>query len=397
MTCRTVSANGTTYRYCPDDPPPVADRVRSLMHAHIIDELTQNSITADTEVSTSLFELHPRSTNTGVVGLAGNPARRFPQLDTAFVELDMTVTTANYIARHLAATLGPINTGSGAPVDFPDHFEPIDLGTIPLHRRALTLRGRTVQTSGSGKIPLNGVTVDFQGIWRRFPAPDEDPLLILEPADILSLHPGLYRQRSVGTDVVHTRTITTGTSKELLTTIEPGSNQVRLSDRVGTNVSDLLVLDAAADDRIEHIRIDAIDGALDPSLPATLSLAYPCQFSHTVGTVAFPATLDPLTTTSNALSRDGIEQDVTLYLNGISPDVAASGLVEMAGAGIPEYHIASRYTAVSDARGYFVLPPLSRVAQLQLQGARLGLTTLQLTLSPDYTPFENTVDLVFGP
>ena len=43
MVCRTEVFGAISYDYCPDDLPPSADRIQSLMHGRFIDELKRKS------------------------------------------------------------------------------------------------------------------------------------------------------------------------------------------------------------------------------------------------------------------------------------------------------------------------------------------------------------------
>ena len=61
--------------------------------------------------------------------------------------------------------------------------------------------------------------------------------------------------------------------------------------------------------------------------------------------------------------------------------------------GAPEYHQAELYSDVSDADGYFRLPPIARVA---LHAQRLGLTSPpDERFTPDYRLAENRLTVMF--
>jgi len=59
-----------------------------------------------------------------------------------------------------------------------------------------------------------------------------------------------------------------------------------------------------------------------------------------------------------------------------------------------EYHSVSYFTATTVAGGFYRLPPLSRVAQLNLQ-ANNGTLSPPLTFVPDYADEENKVDITY--
>ena len=54
-----------------------------------------------------------------------------------------------------------------------------------------------------------------------------------------------------------------------------------------------------------------------------------------------------------------------------------------------------RFSVSSDAAGYYRLPPLSRVAQLELRAERGALIPIQMEFRPDYRVRENRLDFTF--
>ena len=54
------------------------------------------------------------------------------------------------------------------------------------------------------------------------------------------------------------------------------------------------------------------------------------------------------------------------------------------------------FEATSDANGYFALPPVHRVAALQLHATAPLLTPVDITFHPQYGPLENWLDIVFA-
>ena len=68
-------------------------------------------------------------------------------------------------------------------------------------------------------------------------------------------------------------------------------------------------------------------------------------------------------------------------------------------AGADEYHRVMKFTVISDADGYFRLPPLSRVAQPKIRAEKtVGVELLRtdVILRPDYEQRENRLDLALA-
>ena len=47
MSCRTEATFAQSYRFCPDPPPVAADRMRALLRARLLDEITGEPIEID--------------------------------------------------------------------------------------------------------------------------------------------------------------------------------------------------------------------------------------------------------------------------------------------------------------------------------------------------------------
>lgn len=399
MNVRTITANGLTYRASFPDTPPMGRRPRVVMQARLVDELTGLALAGQVSVSTQVLGMTPRSAGQGVVGLIGRPDPRFPMLDAFSAPLRMQVGAERYLTQDLAVDQGPFNTGLGDPADFPDYFAAADLGDVPMHRAPVTFEGRTLQTAGLNRAPLSGVLVELTGVWTLPPTPDVDPDMTVEVANLLELRQGLYRHRIAGVDQLRERPLVIGAqTKTLLAPAGPGFSQLQVSDRLGLVVGELLAIADGAPDRAEYVQISAIDGAQSPAEAAVVTLAYPLRRGHFTGTAAAPAQLPPGPVIDNALLRDGIPGDTTIHLTSINPGIPDHAIVEIAGSGDPEYHIARRYRAVSDPEGDYRLPPLSRVSRIRLQASRADLPTPEIIdISPVYTRPGNRLEFLFPP
>lgn len=389
MTCRTIDVDTRSCRFCPEDPPPPADRLRAVVRGRFLDELTGREIGADITVSTAVAGLEPRTGFGGVAGLVGYPRRLFPGLGAGSVAVDMTVSAARYVSRRFEETLGPV-------ANFPDAFQPIDLGDIPMHRQSVALRGRVVDSRTTPRTPMAGVTVRVEGFWSTFPAPDVYPPNVVETPNLVSLQPGLYAQRVAGTDSLRRRDMVpaAGEEKILIRAARAGDSTLRISDRLNLDPGHILAIEPNHPDLAEYLHIVAVKGTATPDQPATVTLNFALAHDHAETSRVVRSTPQPAGL-ANALARDGIAGDGTVFLNALA-DLPTASIVEISGGADPEYQHIALYEGLSDAGGYYRLPPVSRVAQLELKAERAGLPKpVKMVVSPNYDRFEDFRDILF--
>lgn len=390
MSCRIEHVGQLAYRYCPDPMPVAADRVRAVLSARLVDELTGEPVDVDIELTTAQDGLFLRIARGGLIGLAGQPARLFPTLDINSVTLSMHVTAPRYVALDLGGTLGPI-------VGFPDQFTPLELGDVGLHRASTTLRGRALRRASLTPTVVAGATVQIVGYWPNFPPANVDPNTVMEAPDLLALSPPLYASRAAGITQLQRRDVVpvVGQEKTLILPASVGESRLRLSDRIGLTAGALLVVDRNDPARLEHVPIAAVDTASAADQPAWVTLIHPLTYTHFDGVTCQPANLLP-PGASNSLTRAAIPGDETVFLNGMAGLTAGITVELDDGGGTPEYHQAELYSDVSDADGYFRLPPIARVAMVALHAQRLGLTSPpDERFTPDYRLAEDRLTVMF--
>ena len=386
MTCRADNANGWSYRFCPDDPPPLADRTRAVVQWLAVDEITNRGPDIDYAISTTARGLVARVSRDGIMGLIGNPGRLYPGLGTTSVSLACTLTSPGYLPRRLQATLGPI-------AGFPAAFAPADLGTVLLHRTPIVIRGRIVALGALDPTPQPNVKLSLAGVWSTFPPANVVPDTVIEPPNLLSLQPGLYADRVSGVDGLRRRdlTLTVGQDKTLLQPAVIGATTVRVSDQLGVTVGGVIAIDPGHAARTEYLTVTQIVGLSTLDQPATLTLAHPLALAHEPGVTCVVAT-PGVPQTNNPLSRDGIAGDAVAFaaLNGVADGV----VIEIGGGGAPvEYQVARLYSTTSDSDGYYRLPPISRVAMVKLHADQAPAQ--EPVMTPDYQRYENLVDVVY--
>ena len=399
--CRTLLTDGLEVRFCPDAPAAAADRLRAVLRGRFFDELTGRGLTGALTLRGEPAGFTARAAGDGLAGLVGVPRRRLPDLSAAAVQVALRVQAEGYLPRQVRASLGPFTTVLGFPADWPDYFEPADVGDVAMHRAALTLAGRVVRADVIPSQPAAGATVSIGAIWRRFPAMHEVAGDLVEPGEVLSLRPGLYRERSAAGATLTALPLAAagGEAKRLTAGVRAGDDRVPLSDRINLNLAggDLLGIEPAHPDLAEVIPIlGVVASASSPDQPSVVRLAHPLALDHVAGAPAVRQIVQPGVPSANALRHDAIPGDCLVFLDGLvdvglAPDTVA---IDGGGAGL-EVQTASRLRTLTDAGGWYRLPALARIAQLSIQAAGGGLVQpIERLVSPRYGLTENRFDLV---
>jgi hypothetical protein len=458
MPRRITVVNGTSYVLSPDAQPPLGSRLWVLVHARAIDELTGQPVASVITLESDAIFTSPRVAGDGLVGLIGVPHQAFPPLAAQNYTIHLTVRAAGYLWRRAAVAvghdqrtlvapapalhdavmtlndtarlsigetllvgpagphldivqiraLGPgaqqvtLTTGLvhghaiGEPVVpvVPDDFAPTDLGDLAMHREPVVMLGRTMQASGSATTPLAGARVTVTGIWRRLPP----STVVVPPAapNLVSLHTPLRANRIAGTDVLRRRNLSlvAGGDKQLLDDIPAGERLMRLSNRQNLGPGNVLLIDADDPDRAEYVTINTIAGSSTPTEPARITLHYPFAYAHRRDTRVQRVMPQPQGAVRQFVVH-ALAGDTTIFLSSLTGLATGNQVWMTDGMRPDEYHRIRRYVALSDADGYYRLPPLSRVAQLELRAEHGALTPIHLEFRPDYSLRENRMDFVF--
>jgi len=386
MTRRVVEVRGRTYTFSLDDPVPLAGRTWAVVSAWVIDEMTGEPPRSRVTVNTDMPGLTPHVASDGLAGLVGIPGQVFPYLATQSYQVNLTFMAEGYIPRHEEVTIAQ-------NVDFPNAFDPARTDDILMHRKPIMMQGRTVSANGSTTTPTSGATVRITGVWRTLPP--ADATVPAAPPNLVSLQPPLYFTRPAPIGRLRRKDMmpVVGEDKHLLDIVRKGSNLLRLSDRVNLAPGDIVVIDAANPDLMEYLTVDTISGASAADQPADITLVHPVAHPHRSNTVirkVIPQALG----SDNPFDQDAIAGDPCVLLASMN-DLDLASVVEISGGSDPvEYHSLHLFSVNSDADGYYRLPPLSRVAQLEIEAVHGGQTITQ-TISPNYTCRENRIDFVF--
>lgn len=360
-------------------------RPSAVAFARLVDECTERPPDRRVEVSTTFPGLTPRTAQP-MVGLAGIPQAAFSALAANAYNVPFDVSGDRYVTIRRTAVIGPQPT-------FPATFVPADLGTIELHSEPVTIRGRVVASAGSVMTPVGGAAVRVTGIWRTVPVSALPPPP--DPPEVVSLRPAVYFERTAAAGLVRQREMVpvVGDARTLLDQATASSVTLRVSNSDGVAAGSILRVDSGPD-RSEFVTVLSVAAGSTVDQPATVTLMYPLRHEHSAGTDVIRVTPQP-PGSDIALNVDAAEGDACVLLTAMTAIVPAT-IIELHGGPSPaEYHHVSRFDTVSDADGFYRLPPISRVAQIEIEVTDGVHTPLTDTVFPDYALPENRVDFTF--
>ena len=392
MTRRVETVNSNAYVFSPDDQPPLGQRFWAIVRARVIDELTGQPPLSAITIESDALHLVPRVASDGLVGLVGIPQQVFPALASQnYPPLMLKVKAPGYVTRK---TLFPILQNILQDPNFPGNFTPPPPAELSLHRKPTVIAGRVVRSSGNTTTPLSGAVISITGVWRK--PPPANMTIASDPPDLVSLHPPLYSDRDTiaGQLTLGNLPAILGDDKLLLDDVSEGTNPVRLSNQQNLSPGDILLIDSDKPDIAEYIAIKTITGAGTVTQPATITLDYPLLHSHRRNALVQKVNPQPLGP-QKQFTQEALAGDTCVFLNNVT-GLTTGNQVRIAGGPNPaEYHQVSHFSTISDAEGYYRLPPLSRVAQLEIRAEHGALEPVQMEFRPDYTLHENRLDFIF--
>lgn len=376
MAGRIETAGGVAWRYFPDPAPAAADRVRAVVRARIVDEITLEPVRQDLHVTGSRADLFPRVSRDGIAGLVGQPARALPALGGTPATLDMSISSPGYLPLRLSDKLGPI-------LNYPQAFAPLDFGDVMMHRIGVALEGRVIRRVPVLSPPLAGAAVRIDALWSVLPPANWTPPALAEAVRIVALTPGLYTDRATATAMRERALTPNATTQTLLIPCEPGAQRLRLSDRQGLAPGADLLIDRDDAARTEVVKIKLVEATPAPDLACWITLEYPCAWLHRDGATCTGVT-PQAATNATTLARAAIPGD-RVGITAALPAFADGSFIELDdGAGPHEWQRISRYETTTDANGYFRLPPIARVALVRLRVQSAGLTDALPIVTLDY-------------
>ncbi|MGF6871001.1 hypothetical protein OKW35_000455 [Paraburkholderia sp. MM5477-R1] len=342
------------WRLAAEPAPPAASWLQAMLWLSISDEITGQPPRVTPMASTPTPGLQARASG-DLAGLVGQPVHAFLPGFITGAPLQLTLSGAGFLPVTFNATMG-------AEAGYPDTFTPIDLGTFALHREPVTISGRTVSRTG---VVRAGAAVSVVGIWLTLAD-------LVNPAtapNLITLASPLYADR--GTAATFAAQPLTpappSQTKQLLQPANIGDTTVRLSNQVGLTIGSIIAIDPEDAARAEYLEVTAIAAlGAGPTFPSVITLAFALTRQHAAGATVQPM-LPGATGAANVLSIAAKVGDTTLLPSTMIGMSAASMPIVITGSGsAAEYHVASLMNSDSDANGYMTLPPVHRVAQLEL-------------------------------
>jgi hypothetical protein len=462
MSRQRVIANDLIYTISSADADAVAEaeQLWAIVIGHVIDELTGEAPHAPIRVTTTTPGLATRVDADGAMCVIARPWLRFPPLDAPANTVGLTITAQGYLPfnlnvsvpghqrsltananadtrilslssdaglhagqillvgphganaeRCIIANLGPLpgqvtlradlvyNHAASAPI-VADAFGPVDLHDVPLRRRPVVIRGRTIVRTNTGTMHVPNATVQVSGIWRQLD--DVRRHLPAVPASMVSVTPGLYSQRAMATALDEIPlTPVAGEDKLTGAPVRAGETRLLLSDRVNVvgGIS-VLAIDQDDVDRVEHLLVSGLASTLLTTDPTEATVNFSLRNEHARGTRVARVALGAPASATKHLTEQAIPGDQTLFLDSTA-FAGDSGMAGVGGGASVEFQQFARFRVTSDTQGYFVLPPLHRVAQIEIEASAAGFTPINtannntLLFQTDYTVPENWLDVVF--
>ena len=388
MLRRTVHANNRMYVFSPDDQPTLGARIWGMVRLQVLDELSGEPPTSIATVTALEPKLASRFTSDGIGGLVGIPLQVFPDLGTTNRSVHLTVSADGYL---------PLDDTVDFLTDptFPVTFTPPALRTLSLHRQPTVITGRTVRNNGGTETEaVDGARVTVTGIWRT--PPPANVAVPADPPNIVSLQPPLYVGRPSPGQSMRRRDLppVVGADKEIGADVLAGVNEILLSDRQGLGPGDILLIDAGEPDLVEFIAIASVPVTAPADQPTRITLVYPLKHAHRRRGIV--RKVNPqLPGLPQQITESAIAGDTCVFLNGLT-ELAGAQEIEINGPPGDEHHTVMTFAVDSDAEGYYRLPPLSRVAQLEIHAEKtiaMQLFQVTTTFRPDYRQRENRLDL----
>ena len=129
--------------------------------------------------------------------------------------------------------------------------------------------------------------------------------------------------------------------------------------------------------------------------PALITLDFPVLQAHRQNAVVEEVVPQPRGTMKQ-FTVEALAGDTCIFLTDTHWARRCEEVQITGGTSLDEYHHMRVFSVTSDADGYYRLPPLSRIAQLEIHAEKTvgGQTfTTTTTFQPDYRQRENRLDL----
>jgi hypothetical protein len=364
--------------------PHAAGHVRqAIVLLQAVDELTGHPVQAPVKVTSTNPAVRGGWATGGVAGLVGVPAQAMPELDTKPYPIDVTVTVDGF-----APWTGTVNFAIQA--GFPADFAGRDIGAVELHRRPVTLDITALSLDAHNRPQvLQGADIRITQVWRH--VADIGGAGVAAP--MIGLPLGTSQPWPVGTALDSVSLLPAAEPVRRLARATVPGDVVMAVDRLGTLVAgDLIGLDLADIDRREYVPLATVVGSTDPASPTSLESATPVRVTHATSSTARRVPTPPAGPPDATLTEPAQPGDTTVFVDTVAP-FATDEIMRASDASITdEYVDAHLYRGVSNAAGFVRMPPLTRVAAVELTATQ-GALAATVLFTPDYLSPTNSVAL----
>ena len=392
MDKRTIDTDQGSYLFASDGVRIQGDLQWGILSARLIDETTGRGIRSELGISTTEPGLIQRVMGDGLVGLASHPNRTFrvPPLDANPHHVDFQVSAQGYLPRNLSVQIDPM-------ADFPDAVDPSilphHLGNVEMHLRPIIISGRVMNLTPD-LTPVSAATVQITAIVRQVVPAAMVP--VPDPFIPLSISPGLYFDRDSAT---HCRMRSMLPSADSIKTLDQSAPaqaiRLKLSNTEGLSPGDVIEVNFDQVGSEFLIIAQVITASLDTS-PGEVVLAYPSKNAYSRHS-AIRKVIPQIITADNTIGVAAIPGDQCLLMDAVAGYVSGAVLEIDDGLTEPEYQRLDMYSTTTDSQGYFRLPPLNRVGQINLRAEKAAELLDIENHVPDYKNVENTIEFVIKP
>jgi hypothetical protein len=348
-----------------------------------VDELTGRPLQVPVGVTTSSPALTGGWSELGVAGLVGVPAQAMPLLDTQSYALDVTVSVDGYMPWTGTATI-PMQVG------FPATFAGVDLGGIALRRQPVTIEVTALSLDLHNRPQtLAGAEIRITQVWRH--VADLGGAGVAAP--MIGVPLGLSQSCPTGTALDSVSLFPAAEPVRRLARGTAPGDVVMDVDRLGALVvGDLVGLDLADLDRREYLPLSGVVGSTDPGSPTSVESATPVRTTHATSATARRVPAPPAAPPDATLTEPARTGDATLFVDTVAP-FATVEVLRVSDVSISdEYVDAHLYDGITDPAGFLRMPPISRVAALELTATK-GPLAATVLFTPDYLSPTNSVAL----
>lgn len=343
--------------------------------------------------------------NAGLV--AGQTLLFGPAADPQYVRI-ATVDAGNQVTLE-AGVRQPHVVGEAV---FPDTFATPTPVILPLRRVPVQIVGRVVvrDTTANVTTPVPNASITVTDLWRTRAAVNANPAsgAMTDPNPArqqftICITPGALTQRAAAANVGAIALPPVVGDDRLLAesalngTVTIDATMARNLGAPPAPLANRLILIEPDDATVaEYQTIATVQPVGAPEEPAVLGLELPLRRGHREDTrvtrINAPGALPP---TPRLLRDDAAPGDRCVFLDGLG-GLGLAGTLRLTGVGpFDEFQSYAQLAATSDAAGHYRLPPIQRIARLQLRVDDGVHPAQSIQIDPEYGDPEQRLDVVY--